>query len=627
MKLKILNLQNLSILLTTLVALWVTAMKTEPFLHYHFQQIGFLTTFDFFKPFTTYPGGIADYVAEFISQLFSFNLFGSALIVAIAALQGLIALNLITRITGNTKLGYTLFSIVLLSGVIIVSDYRYPYYISIRLLLAFVFVWAYYILYSKLPKLKLIVWTIAGFLLFYIASGPALFVFTLSTAAIIIYTEKTKTWLKVIPAMLIFAGILPLVGYKFLFQVTLQNLYNITVIKPPELLAYSTYYQLYIYYSLLPAILCIFLFLVRIPEKEQAVSQPKRKTKPQISFYKKMPFILSVQVAGIAVIGYFLFIKTHEPFKKKILLIEYYAENQQWDKLLKVAEEIEIYDFRVNFQINRAYANLGQLPERLFTYPQLLGVNGLFFDNSNMNGSFTMPNSDLYFDLGLMSESQHWAFEAQTLMPNSPRILKRLIMINLINRKYQLAQEFLTVLDQNMLYHKWVDKYKKYVSDTTLAAADKLIAEKRRFNPQKEYVHIEPLNDLKLLFETNKENRFAFDYLLSHCILSSNYPDFMNYLPYFKKYNIKTLPRSWEEALAINILKTKTIPDFVTAETISDGCMKRIGAFNKTVTQFNNDLQAAKNTLRRYFEDTYWYYMLYLDPKVTNVLTNKSQVR
>ncbi len=267
---------------------------------------------------------------------------------------------------------------------------------------------------------------------------------------------------------------------------------------------------------------------------------------------------------------------------------------------------------------------LDQLPERLFNYPQLLGVYALFYDNSNINGSLIMPNSDLYFDLGLMSESQHWAFEAQTLMPNSPRILKRLIMINIITRKYKLAEEFLSVLDHNMLYHNWVAKYRKYVSDTTLAVKDKLIAEKRRFNPWKEHVHTEPLSDLKLLLETNRENRFAYDYLLAYCILTSDFPDFLKYLPWYTSFNMKSLPRSWEETLAVYILRAKAFPDFITPETISKGCLQRFVMFNNTLKQFNNDIKAAQGALQKDFEDTYWYYILYLDPKVTNVLNNKS---
>ena len=627
MKFKIFNLPNLFILLTLFVLWGITAIKIEPILHYYFQQTGFINSSDFFKSYAAYPGGISDYLAEFIAQFFSFNLFGSFLIVAVVALQGLIALDLVTRLAGKTKMRFPIFALIALFGVMVLCEYRYPYYASIRLLFAFIFTWGFYFINQRYPKAGIYFWPVIALLLFHISSGAALFIFALSTAAIVIYTDKTKAWMKVIPVFILFAGTVPYLGYKFIYQMTLQNLYRITVIKPPELLSYSTFYQLYIYYALLPVILITFLFLIKIPENESESPIRKKKASPKVSFYKKSSFVLSVQVVGIVTVGYVLFIQSFEPFKKKILYIEYYAQNEQWAKVLKATEDIGIYDFRVNFQVNRAYAHLGQLPDKLFNYPQLLGVNALFYDNTNINGSFSMPNSDLYFDLGFMSESQRWAFEAQTLMPNSPRILKRLIMINLINRKYQLAEEFLTVLDKNMLCHDWVSKYQKYVSDTTLTNKDQLIAEKRLFNPTSRFVHTEPLSDLKLLFETNKKNSFAYNYLLTFCILDSKYTDFIMYLPYYTSFNLKSMPRSWEETLAIYIMKTKTVPDFVSPETVSKACIQRLTAFNRTMKQFNNNRQAAQGAMRRDFEDTYWYYLLYLNPKLTDILNHKAPVQ
>ena len=200
-------------------------------------------------------------------------------------------------------------------------------------------------------------------------------------------------------------------------------------------------------------------------------------------------------------------------------------------------------------------------------------------------------------------------------------------MINLVNRKYKLAEEFLKVLDQNMLNHDWVDKYEEYVSDTALAATDKVIAEKRRFTPKKAAINVGVEDGLKLLFETNKDNRMAYDYLLTFLILDTRLPEFVDYLQYYNHYNLKRLPRSWEETLSIYILKTKAFPPFANAETISKPCLQQLANFNKTVQQFNGDLTAAKSTLQRNFGGTFWYYMLYLSPKVTNVLKNKTEVR
>jgi len=619
MKLKILNLSNLFILLTILVGWYVTASLIEPFLHYDFQQTGFLTGINFFHTYSAYPGGIADYLAEFVAQFFSFNTFGSFIIAAVAALQGFIALSIVHRLKGKIKLQYTIFALILLFGTMVLCDYRYPYYASIRLLFSFIFTWVFCFMIQKHPKLSMILWPVFASLLFYLASGPALFVFSVSTAFIYIITNKQRIWLSVIPVILLLAGLIHYAGYKFMFQMSLLNLYRITIVKPPELLGYTPSWQLYTYYSLLPALLAILAIIMLIPKKVPATKIIKGKSISKVSIFRRTPVIVLLQVVGCALLGYFLFIQSYDPFKKNLITIEYYAENEQWHEVLKTAENIEIYDLSVNYQVNRAYSHLGQLPDQLFTYPQLLGSKGLFLEQTMMNGTSTMPASDLYFDLGFMSESQHWAFEAQTLLPNSPRILKRLVMINLVNRKYVLADKFLNVLDQNMLYHNWVSKYEKYVSDTTLAANDKVIAEKRRFNPHKSTMDFGPYHALRLLLETSKDNRMAYDYLITYCILDTHYNEFIQFLQNYSYYKLKKLPNSWEEALSFYILKTKTIPPFVEAQTISKDCMLRLKQFNITVKQFNNDLPVAKNTLQRDFGNTYWYYVLYLSPKVTDV--------
>lgn len=627
MKTKNFNLSYLLILLAVIATWWLTAFKIEPFLLYYTQQIGFSTSFEFFKSNLDNPGGISNYFADFISQFFLFNKTGSFLIVALASIQGLLALNIVNRIAGKSKWSFAIFTLVLLPGVMVLTDYHYPYHASIRLLFVFLFTWIFSVVNQKFRKQSLFIWPILALLLFYVASGAAQIVFAISSALIVLHTNPKKVWLIVTPLFLLFAAALPWVAYKIIFPANLLNLYRLTDIKHPEMLVYVTYYQLYAYYLILPVILAA-TFLLKIKHSESQNTKPlkgKKETKP--GFFKQTWFVLSVQVVFCFSLGIFMFFQSFDSFSKKLHYIDYYAETGQWNEILKVAETINVYDFRVNYQIDRAYAHLGQLPDQLFNYPQLLGSKGVFFDTSTMNGSFTMPTSDLYFDLGFMSEAAHWAFEAQTLWPNSPRVLKRLVMINLVNREYNLAEKFLKVLDQNILYKDWVEKYEKYVSDTTLAANDKVIAEKRRFTPLKKAINSNPLENMMLLIETNHDNRMAYDYLLTLCLLDSNFPVFVRYIQNYRYYGLKTLPRSWAEALSVYILKIKSIPPFVDDQTISKENMDRFKAFNDAMMKFNNNKEEAQNTMRRDFENTYWYYLLYLNPNVTNAFNKKTIIR
>lgn len=608
-----------------LLAFWLTYSRINPYLHYHSQKISFSNDFNFFKSYLYTPGGIANYLAEFIAQFFYFNLWGSLLIVAIASLQGMIAVEIMNRHIGKTKFYFSIFGVILIMGVIVFFDYRYPCFLSVRLLMAFLAIWLFCFVSIKYPRLRPYLWLVIAILLFYLAGGVSLIVYAISTSLILITTTQKKIWISSVPVFLVFAVILPFFTSKFLLPSSLLSLYSLSEAKPAEMMPYTASYTVYFYYALLPVILLIALFFRHRSTASPIPNRSKSKTDSKVRFYRSTSVILGLQVIGCACLGYFLFVKSEDPIGKKLLLIDYYAQNEKWNEILNTAETIEVYNSSVNYQINRAYAHLGLLPEHLFNYPQLLGSKGLFLDESVMNNNNTMDKSDLAFDLGYMDEAQRWAFEAQTLYPNSPRILKRLALINIINRKYNVGKKFLNVLRKNWLCKDWVSKYEKYVTDTALAATDPLIAEKRRYSPKENAYIFTPFENLQLLLKTNKNNRMAYDYMLSLCILEKS-PNFIEYMQHYSYYKIKALPRSWEEALAAYMYQTRNVPEFVNSETVSKDCWERLNAFNKTLSKYNNSKDAAKNALRQNFENTYWYYLFYLKPSTSNVLNKNTQL-
>lgn len=449
---RIFNLNNLVYLFIIVLAWWVTASLVQPFIHYNFQQIAFVKGFDFLNNYTNYAGGISDYVAEFVSQYFSFNIFGSFIIVLIATVQAVLVVSLFGKLSHNNKFKITIFSIIILLSVVLMCDYRYPYYASIRLLFSFISIAFFYILNKRFPSLSVYFWFVFACLVFYITGAAATVVFGLSTAAIYWLTNKQRSKYYLAISFVFFVAILPYIGYRIFFLISLENIYSITFTRPPYMLDYKPQVWLYLYYLLLPILLWSVIVVKAISFKPFLISSKKKNENSKKQLSRNPLLTVSIQLVCCLIAGYYLFIKLYNPQKKYQLLVEYYAENEKWREVLKTISKIDEYDFRINFQVNRAFAHTGVLGERLNEYPQLLGEYGLFIDGT-MAGSVAMPTSDLFWDLGLMSESQHWAFEAQTLLPNSPRILKRLVMINLVNRKYHLAEKFLTVLDKNYLYH------------------------------------------------------------------------------------------------------------------------------------------------------------------------------
>ena len=143
----IFNLTNTLIFLMVICLWYFTFTIISPFLHYNFQQVAFITSAEFFRDFTDYPGGIADYCAEFLSQFFSVSILGSILIILDATIKGLITISIVRKLIGETKLKLTIFTLVVIFALSSCFNYYYPFYISIRLLSSFIFTWLFLLLY------------------------------------------------------------------------------------------------------------------------------------------------------------------------------------------------------------------------------------------------------------------------------------------------------------------------------------------------------------------------------------------------------------------------------------------------------------------------------------------------
>lgn len=642
MQLSIRALNNFLLLFLSLLAWWFTASMINPELHYYLQQSAFLTTSTFFEDFIRYPGGIADYFSEFIAQFFYYKAFGSLLIVLIAALSGLMAINVVQRLTGKAELSFSIFAFILLLSVLVQMNYYFPYYAIIRLFLTFGFVWALTFLSRKFQRLSPYMGFILAILLFYMAGGAALIVFTICAMLIHAYLNRVKTNLMVLPLFVLLAAALPYIAYRSLFLIDLPLAYSITHSKTPEVTAYVPDYKLYALYALLPLYVLGAIIFSRIKKKTEPGVATNDHPITEKSIVKKVdhkskrneqhkPVVkgkqlkrktwntpglrLAGQVLMIAVLATASISYTYDKGARDKILVSFYGANADWDHVIKTAESIKDYDLFINLNYNRALANKGKLADNLFNYHQLAGSSGLFIDGK-VTSDIPFICCDQYYDLGFMHEAQHWAFEAQTIFPNSPRLLKRLVQINLVNGEYQLAEKFLRRLDENMLYHDWVATHQKYMEDTSLVAKDAEFSWKRQCEPLDNFNAGNHLHKLSKLLEANPSNKMALDYLLCSALLEGDLAMFKNLISQNKSFVPTPLPRVWDEALVLYYYMARTTPG-VGDVPFSPERQKQFVSFIKAIKPFGNDWQMARQSLFREYGNTYWYYLKCLNPKVT----------
>jgi len=607
------NLTNSLLIFVSLVTWWFTANMINPELHYFLQQSAFLTNSLFFEGFTCYPGGIADYISEFISQFFYFKTFGSFLIILISSLQGIIAIKLVQKIAGKVKLNFSIFTLILMLSFLVQCNYFYPFYASIRLLIAFGFVWIFTVIASKFPRWRFYSSFLLAMLLFYLAGGAVLFTFTVSVILIHLRLFTKKADLLFLPLFALFSGVLPYMAYKYIFLVNLSLVYSITHSQTIQILSYIPDFKLFILYSLLPVyVLCAVIFN-RFNKK--SINIPEIKAETSKSKIWDLPILwLAIQFTLIAVIAILSVKFTYDKTVRNKILVSFYGANGDWVNVIKTAESLKIYDPFINFEYNKALANTGKLTDNLFNYTQLAGSAGLFMDEA-VTSDVPFICSDQYYDLGFMHESEHWAFEAQTIFPNSPRIMKRLVQINLVNGKNKLAEKFLGRLNENMLYHDWVAQHQKFINDTSLVNLDTEFAWKRKCEPVDSFTAINYNMKLKKLLEANPENKMALDYLLCSILLDGDLRTFKDLISE-NKITTKPLPRLLDEALILYYYMTKETPATDEIHYTKDRKDQFI-TFIKAIKPFGNDWQLASRSLQKDYGTTYWYYIKCLNPKIT----------
>jgi hypothetical protein len=210
------------------------------------------------------------------------------------------------------------------------------------------------------------------------------------------------------------------------------------------------------------------------------------------------------------------------------------------------------------------------------------------------------------------------AFEAQTRFKYHPRILKRLVLINMITERYDVAQKFLDLLSCSLIHKKWANHYQKYIDLPSLTDSDPMIQLKRAQLPKADFFinNKSPNQDLFRMVMEDSNNKMAFEYLMAYYLLDCRLLNLVQYLPLLKHFGYRRIPRHIEEALLlIKIMSPSQIN--IDEYQIRPETIERFIRFHQILEQHLGNEKEAQAVLTKEFRDTYWYYVRYVNPKKT----------
>ena len=257
---------------------------------------------------------------------------------------------------------------------------------------------------------------------------------------------------------------------------------------------------------------------------------------------------------------------------------DFLVRTEQWDKIIGKAEKKPATTPLGVSCVNLALSQKGMLADRLFEFYQN-GGEGLFptFTRDMIS---PVSTAEIFFRLGMVNDAERYMFEAQEAIPNyrkSARLTRRIIECEIINGNYQVAAKLLRRLQKTLFYSNWANQTMALLGNEKAINRHPIYGKLRKYREKKQdflFSDREMDQMLGLLFLNDNHNRMAYEYLMCYELLQRDLEKFVQYYPLGRFVGYDHIPRSFQEILIGNWMKThsdpRTIPYSVDAQNVNN---------------------------------------------------------
>ena len=257
---------------------------------------------------------------------------------------------------------------------------------------------------------------------------------------------------------------------------------------------------------------------------------------------------------------------------------DFLVRTEQWDKIIEKAEKKPATTPLGVSCVNLALSQKGQLADRLFEFYQN-GGEGLFptFTRDMIS---PVSTAEIFFRLGMVNDAERYMFEAQEAIPNyrkSARLTRRIIECEIINGNYQVAAKLLRRQQKTLFYSNWANQTMALLGNEKAINRHPVYGKLRKYREKKQdflFSDREMDQMLGLLFLNDNHNKMAYEYLVCYELLQRDMEKFMQYYPLGRFVGYDHIPRSFQEILIGNWMKThsdpRTIPYSVDAQNVNN---------------------------------------------------------
>ena len=241
--------------------------------------------------------------------------------------------------------------------------------------------------------------------------------------------------------------------------------------------------------------------------------------------------VMALAYALVIVASWFGIKASFDVMTYDLIDYDFLVRTEQWDKIIEKAEKKPATTPLSVSCVNLALSQKGMLADRLFEFYQN-GGEGLFptFTRDMIS---PVSTAEIFFRLGMVNDAERYMFEAQEAIPNyrkSARLTRRIIECEIINGNYQVAAKLLRRLQKTLFYSNWANQTMALLGNEKAINRHPVYGKLRKYREKKQdflFSDREMDQMLGLLFLNDNHNKMAYEYLVCYELLQRDMEKFM----------------------------------------------------------------------------------------------------
>lgn len=235
-----------------------------------------------------------------------------------------------------------------------------------------------------------------------------------------------------------------------------------------------------------------------------------------LNFRMRYPLAVDAALAAVLAVGTWIGVSlSYDKDTYEVLAYDWLIRNNRYEDVIKRAEKYQPRNPVSACSVNLCLFMEGQLDSRLTQFYQC-GTEGLVLPSIRDNLS-DISSAELLWMMGMPNITLQYCFDLQESIQNgrkSGRFMSRIAQCNIVNGWYDRAVKYLDLLEHSLFYRKWAREQKALIQDESLVAADPVYAYIRQVRFKDDFITGYGKLDLMMavLYNQYNDNFMAAEY-------------------------------------------------------------------------------------------------------------------